>query len=169
MWGKKWLVLREQTLSFCKSETSTTTPSTTIELSDVTSVTREDLKPFCLAIATTARPYYLALKSDEELYAWMDDIYARSSLMGVSSPTNSVHQVHVGVASASALGLSGFAMPHSDELPDPDCLSDTIRGMTGDDGSRTFSCPDAWSSEDAAPDFALTSHIDDHDTGPITY
>ncbi|GAA6005316.1 uncharacterized protein JCM10292_005379 [Rhodotorula paludigena] len=96
MWGKKWLVLREQTLSFCKSETSTTTPSTTIELSDVTSVTREDLKPFCLAIATTARPYYLALKSDEELYAWMDDIYARSSLMGVSSPTNFVHQVHVG-------------------------------------------------------------------------
>ncbi|GAA6005278.1 uncharacterized protein JCM10292_005365 [Rhodotorula paludigena] len=57
MWGKNWPVLREQTLSFCESETSTTTPSTTIELSDVPSVTREDLKPFCLAIATTARPF----------------------------------------------------------------------------------------------------------------
>ncbi|KPV71854.1 uncharacterized protein RHOBADRAFT_48994, partial [Rhodotorula graminis WP1] len=85
LWSKKWLVLREQSLALYKNE-----------LADVVSVTREDLKPFCIAIATAARPYYLALKSDEELYAWMDDIYARSPLIGVSSPTNFVHQVHVG-------------------------------------------------------------------------
>lgn len=42
------------------------------------------------------RTFYLALRSDEELYAWMDEIYERSPLMGVSSPTNFVHQVHVG-------------------------------------------------------------------------
>ncbi|BGP43308.1 Protein kinase [Rhodotorula kratochvilovae] len=88
MWSKKWLVLREHSLCIYKNEGTSAPPSTTIELSDVTAVTREDLKPFCIAVATAARPYYLALKSDEELYAWMDDIYARcpyarSLLMGL--------------------------------------------------------------------------------------
>ncbi|GAA5884685.1 hypothetical protein JCM3774_003568 [Rhodotorula dairenensis] len=95
LWSKRWLVLREHSLSFYKSET-TTTPSVSIELAEITAVTREDLKPFCLAISTPAKTYYLALRSDEELYGWLDDVYERSPLMGVSSPTNFVHQVHVG-------------------------------------------------------------------------
>ncbi|GAA5994354.1 hypothetical protein JCM5350_004296 [Sporobolomyces pararoseus] len=96
IWSKRWLILREQSLSFYKNETNTTTASHIIQLQDLSSVTREDLKPFCISLVTPARTYYLALKSDEELYSWMDEIYARSPLMGVSSPTNFVHQVHVG-------------------------------------------------------------------------
>ncbi|GAA5820467.1 hypothetical protein JCM11491_006831 [Sporobolomyces phaffii] len=96
IWSKRWLILREQSLSFYKSETSTAAASNVIQLQDLSSVTREDLKPFCISLVTPARTYYLALKSDEELYSWMDEIYARSPLMGVSSPTNFVHQVHVG-------------------------------------------------------------------------
>jgi protein-serine/threonine kinase len=34
----------------------------------------------------------IALRSDAELYQWMDDIYEKSPLMGVSNPTNFVHQ-----------------------------------------------------------------------------
>ncbi|GAA5916333.1 uncharacterized protein JCM6883_003924 [Sporobolomyces salmoneus] len=96
IWSKRWLILREQSLSFYKNETNTATASNVIQLHDLSSVTREDLKPFCISLVTPARTYYLALKSDEELYSWMDEIYARSPLMGVSSPTNFVHQVHVG-------------------------------------------------------------------------
>ncbi|GAA5890886.1 hypothetical protein JCM16303_005284 [Sporobolomyces ruberrimus] len=96
IWSKRWLILREQSLSFYKSETNTTAASTMIQLHDLSSVTREDLKPFCISLVTPARTFYLALKSDEELYSWMDEIHARSPLMGVSSPTNFVHQVHVG-------------------------------------------------------------------------
>lgn len=59
-------------------------------------MTRTDLKPYCIEIETKEKTYYLQLKNDEELYGWMDDIYSRSPLMGVSSPTNFVHQVHVG-------------------------------------------------------------------------
>ncbi|GAA5858583.1 hypothetical protein JCM8547_001374 [Rhodosporidiobolus lusitaniae] len=96
IWSKRWLILREQSLSLYKNEGSTTSPSTVIQLQDVSAVMREDLKPFCISVATSSRTFYFALKSDEELYAWMDEIYARSPLMGVSSPTNFVHQVHVG-------------------------------------------------------------------------
>ncbi|KAM0747801.1 Pkinase-domain-containing protein [Meredithblackwellia eburnea MCA 4105] len=96
IWSKRWIILREQTLSFYKNDTTTTTSLPVVHLRELTSVTREDLKPYCISLVTPTRTYYLALKSDEELYGWMDDIYERSPLMGVSSPTNFVHQVHVG-------------------------------------------------------------------------
>lgn len=67
-----------------------------IFLKEITNVTRTDLKPYCIEIETKEKTYFLQLKNDEELYGWMDDVYSRSPLMGVSSPTNFVHQVHVG-------------------------------------------------------------------------
>jgi hypothetical protein len=67
-----------------------------IFLKEIVNVSRTDLKPYCIEIETKEKTYYLQLKNDEELYGWMDDVYSRSPLMGVSSPTNFVHQVHVG-------------------------------------------------------------------------
>ncbi|KAE8231467.1 hypothetical protein CF326_g3523 [Tilletia indica] len=95
IWSKRWLALREQTLTFHKNET-TYQASALVFLKEITNITRTDLKPYCIEIETKDKTFYLQLKSDEELYGWMDDIYSRSPLMGVSSPTNFVHQVHVG-------------------------------------------------------------------------
>jgi hypothetical protein len=67
-----------------------------IFLKEIINVSRTDLKPYCIEIETKEKTYFLQLKNDEELYGWMDDVYSRSPLMGVSSPTNFVHQVHVG-------------------------------------------------------------------------
>ncbi|KAF9643040.1 Pkinase-domain-containing protein [Thelephora ganbajun] len=94
LWRPKWLVLKEQTLSIHKSETSS--PSGIISLRDITNIERIDLKPYCLLLETKDKRFHLSLKNDEELYGWQDDIYSRSPLMGVSNPTNFVHQVHVG-------------------------------------------------------------------------
>jgi len=55
-----------------------------------------DLKPFCVELETKEKLLYFAFRTDEEVYGWMEDIYSRSPLMGVSQPTNFVHQVHVG-------------------------------------------------------------------------
>ena len=71
-------------------------PSFVCLLADVVDVQRVDLKPFCIEIETKDKLVYLALRSDEEVYGWMEDVYSRSPLMGVSQPTNFVHQVHVG-------------------------------------------------------------------------
>lgn len=65
-------------------------------MSDVTNVDRTDLKPYCLLLETKDRRMHLALKSDDEVYGWKDDIYARSPLMGFSNPVNFVHKIHVG-------------------------------------------------------------------------
>lgn len=70
-------------------------------MKEITNVARTDLRPYCLEVETKDKTYNLALKNDEELYGWMDDIYSRSPLMGVSNPTNFVHQVHVGFDAVS--------------------------------------------------------------------
>ncbi|KAF8596937.1 Pkinase-domain-containing protein [Ceratobasidium sp. AG-I] len=94
IWTKKWMVLKEQTLSFHKNESASS--STLLWLRDIASIERTDLKRYCLYIATKDKKLWLNLKSDTELYAWQDEIYNRSPLMGVSNPTNFVHKIHVG-------------------------------------------------------------------------
>ncbi|KAG9125745.1 Protein kinase [Ceratobasidium sp. 392] len=94
IWSRRWMVLKEQTLSFHKNETASS--STLLWLRDIASIERTDLKRYCLFIATKDKKLWLSLKSDAELYAWQDEIYNRSPLMGVSNPTNFVHKIHVG-------------------------------------------------------------------------
>ncbi|KAF8332021.1 kinase-like domain-containing protein [Cantharellus anzutake] len=94
LWMKRWLVLKELALTFHKSETSGI--GSTVQLKDITNIERTELKTYCLLIETKDRRIWLSLKNDEELYAWQDDIYCRSPLMGVSNPTNFVHKIHVG-------------------------------------------------------------------------
>lgn len=67
-----------------------------IDLSDVTDVQRVDVKPYCIELEVKGKAVLLAFKSDEEVYGWMDDLSASSPALGVSNPTNFVHQVHVG-------------------------------------------------------------------------
>jgi hypothetical protein len=67
-----------------------------IYLADVTLIDRVELKPYCLVVETKDRRMWLSLKSDEEVYGWKDDIYARSPLMGFSNPVNFQHKIHVG-------------------------------------------------------------------------
>ncbi|ODQ54517.1 Pkinase-domain-containing protein [Saitoella complicata NRRL Y-17804] len=106
IWSKKWLVLREGSLGMCKNETSTA-PTVLILLKDVVSVQRVEVKPYCFEIQTKARTWLVSLKGDGELYSWMDEIYSRCPLMGVSNPTNFTHQVHVGFDPISG-GFTGL-------------------------------------------------------------
>ncbi|KZS89295.1 Pkinase-domain-containing protein [Sistotremastrum niveocremeum HHB9708] len=93
-WNRKWIVLKEETLTFHKNETSQ--HNSVVFLRDISNVERVNLKDYCLLIETKDKRIHLAMKSDEELYGWQDDIYSRSPLMGVSNPTNFVHKIHVG-------------------------------------------------------------------------
>ncbi|KAJ3062184.1 Protein kinase, partial [Quaeritorhiza haematococci] len=102
IWSKRWLLLREQTLTFHRNE-NTYQALALIFLKEVESVQRTDHKPYCFEIVTKDKSYYIACKNDEELYSWMDEIYQRSPLMGISNPTNFVHQVHVGFDPLSGL------------------------------------------------------------------
>ncbi|KAJ3192248.1 Protein kinase [Irineochytrium annulatum] len=91
LWSKKWLLLREQTLTFHRNEVgnrdrekipacfpvagNTYQALSLIFLKDVESVQRVELKPYCFEIVTKEKTHYISVRSDEELYAWMDEIY----------------------------------------------------------------------------------------------
>ena len=98
--GHCWCCQRQET---CDSATrlradvqQSSSPAYVCQLSEVVDVQRVDLKPYCIELEVKDKLIYFAFRNDEEVYGWMEDIYSRSPLMGVSEPTNFVHQVHVG-------------------------------------------------------------------------
>ncbi|KAI0341197.1 p21 activated kinase [Trametopsis cervina] len=139
LWRPKWLVLKEQTLSIHKSESSPQ-PQTIVHLGDIANIERTDLKPYCLLLETKDKRMFFSLKSDEELYSWQDDIYSRSPLMGVSNPTNFVHKVHVGfdpisgaftgLPDAWSKLLTKSAITREDYAKDPQAVLDVLEFYT---------------------------------------
>ncbi|EGF77319.1 hypothetical protein BATDEDRAFT_20765 [Batrachochytrium dendrobatidis JAM81] len=102
IWSKRWLQLRDQMVTVHKNE-NTYQALSIILLKEVESVQRSDLKPFCFEITTKDKSYYIACDSDSEVYSWMEDIYARAPQVGISSPTNFAHNVHVGFDSQTGV------------------------------------------------------------------
>ncbi|KAH9916384.1 Pkinase-domain-containing protein [Epithele typhae] len=139
LWRPKWLVLKEQTLSIHKSESSPQYQSQ-ILLSEIANIERTDLKPYCLLLEVKEKRMFFSLKSDEELYGWQDDIYSRSPLMGVSNPTNFVHKVHVGfdpnsgaftgLPDAWSKLLTKSAITREDYAKDPQAVLDVLEFYT---------------------------------------
>lgn len=109
-WKSKYAILRQTQLDFQKSEQGKI--SFTIQLKDVTGVTRFDEFPLCIEVTRAANPgaypgvalrdqpqktMFIQFKEDGELYEWQDGIYTRCpAISGVSNPTNFSHRIHVG-------------------------------------------------------------------------
>ena len=108
-WKQKFLVLRKEALDFHKVEGGKV--SYTLFLRDVINVGRVEaagtifeIKRHSSGSSTSPgdddgsiRTLQIRVKSDDDLYEWIDFIYARCPGMGgVSNPTNFSHAVHVG-------------------------------------------------------------------------
>lgn len=108
-WRQKFLVLRKEALDFHKQEGGKV--SYTLFLKDVINVGRVEAAGTILEVKRhsngsstspgdddgTTKSLQIRVKSDDDLYEWIDFIYARCPGMGgVSNPTNFSHAVHVG-------------------------------------------------------------------------
>ncbi|KAI6247779.1 Serine/threonine-protein kinase CLA4 [Erysiphe necator] len=108
-WKQKFLVLRKEALDFHKTEGGKI--SYTVVLKDVLAVSRVEAAGTIFEIKRAingtsnnpgddegpSRSIQVRVKSDDDLYEWIDFIYARCPGMGgVSNPTNFNHSVHVG-------------------------------------------------------------------------
>ncbi|KAI9894473.1 MAG: Protein kinase [Vezdaea aestivalis] len=161
LWSTKYLILREHTLDLHKNENSTK-PSTTLHLRDVTGVSRVDAPQYAFEITRLANPgsgpvssgglslasrdlpqkvLILQMKSDDELYEWMETIYCRCPGMGgVSNPTNFEHSVHVGFdpRTGAFVGLpaewdrllSASALTDEDVAKDPQAVIEVLEFYT---------------------------------------
>jgi hypothetical protein len=108
-WKQKWLILRKEALDFHKTEGGKI--SYQIILKDVLGVSRVEAAGTIFEIKRSlngsstnpgdddgvSKTLQIKVKSDDDLYEWIDFIYARCPGMGgVSNPTNFSHAVHVG-------------------------------------------------------------------------
>jgi protein-serine/threonine kinase len=108
-WKQKWLILRKEALDFHKAEGGKV--SYQIILKDVLGVSRVEAAGTIFEIKRAmngsstnpgeddgiSRTLQIRVKGDDDLYEWIDFIYARCPGMGgVSNPTNFSHSVHVG-------------------------------------------------------------------------
>lgn len=114
LWKTRYLVLRGYSLDLLKGQDGKV--GSTIQLKDVTSVARSETIALTFEISRVANPaantggpgspsprdlpqkiLFCQLKTDDEIYEWIDAIYNRCPGMGgVSNPTNFSHRVHVG-------------------------------------------------------------------------
>ena len=119
-WKSKYLILRKESLDFHKGESAKV--SYTLYLKDVISVGRVEAAGTIFEIKRQAngastspgeddngvRVLQVRVKADDDLYEWIDFIYARCPGMGgVSNPTNFAHAVHVGFDPQSG-GFTGL-------------------------------------------------------------
>ncbi|KAI8343625.1 kinase-like domain-containing protein [Chlamydoabsidia padenii] len=138
IWSKRYFILRDQALTLHRNE-QTNQCVAVILLRDITHVTRTDLKPYCFEIGSKEKTFYVACKSDQDLYSWMDEIYNRSPV-GASGPTNFVHEVHVGFDPISGAFsglpdqwtqlLKGSAITAEDAAKNPQAVLDVLEFYT---------------------------------------
>ncbi|KAI8330777.1 kinase-like domain-containing protein [Chlamydoabsidia padenii] len=138
IWSKRFFVLKNQALTIHRNEQVKTCVAV-ISLRDITAVSRTDLKAYCFELGTKDKTFYVACKSDQDLYSWMDEIYNRSPL-GASGPTNFVHQVHVGFdpMTGAFTGLpdqwtqllKGSAITAEDAAKNPQAVLDVLEFYT---------------------------------------
>ncbi|BEJ13853.1 hypothetical protein CspHIS471_0310270 [Cutaneotrichosporon sp. HIS471] len=163
LWSKKWLVLTMNELQIFKNEQSSS-PSLVLQLVDVVDVQRVDAKPFCIEVEIKDKLMFFAFRSDEELYGWMEDIYSRSPLMGVSRPTNFVHQVHVGFDPVSG-GFTGLppqwsklltssAITKEEAARHPEAVLDVLQFYTNQQMMQSDYPPPAASTPERQPSSA---------------
>ncbi|EMR68450.1 putative ste ste20 paka protein kinase protein [Eutypa lata UCREL1] len=108
-WKQKYLILRKESLDFHKTEGGKI--SYTLYLKDVTNVGRVEAAGTIFEIKRVQngasnspgdddgqfKALHIRVKSDDDLYDWIDLLYGRCPTMGgVSNPTNFSHAVHVG-------------------------------------------------------------------------
>ncbi|KAI1490655.1 kinase-like domain-containing protein [Biscogniauxia mediterranea] len=108
-WKQKYLILRKEALDFHKTEGGKI--SYTLFLKDVVNVGRVEAAGTIFEIKRhnnsssnspgdddgAIRTLHIRVKSDDDLYDWIDLLYGRCPTMGgVSNPTNFSHAVHVG-------------------------------------------------------------------------
>lgn len=98
IWTKKLLILRDNHLFFYKNDSPTASATQDLPLSTVSSISRTETRPYCFEIIRKEglKSLYVACKTEQELYAWIDDIYSHVPSSGVSGPISFQHNVHVG-------------------------------------------------------------------------
>lgn len=98
LWNKRWMVVSNGRLVLQKEDKKTVSE---IDLGRVKSVTRVDLKPFCLQVALDALPddkkppkLSLSFPSEADMFSWQTALEKASPQLAASAPVGFKHVAH---------------------------------------------------------------------------
>ncbi|PVU97078.1 hypothetical protein BB561_000767 [Smittium simulii] len=137
LWSKRWAVLRKETLTFHKNNSSQQI-LLLIFLKDITGISRSDMKTYCIEINTKDRDFFIQCKNDDDLYSWLDSVYENCPLLSdVSQPTDFHHQVH-GLPEQWSKLLETSNITQEDYVENPEAVLNVLEFYTknNDDDSQ---------------------------------
>ncbi|KAK5990232.1 Serine/threonine-protein kinase CLA4 [Cladobotryum mycophilum] len=146
-WKQKYLILRKESLGFHKTEGGKV--SYTLYLKDVVNVGRVEAAGIIFEIKRKldgasnspgdddghTKTLQIKVKSDDDLYEWIDFIFgACPGMGGVSNPTNFEHAVHVGFdpQTGEFVGLPPNAITKEDYERNPQAVFEVLDFYTTD-------------------------------------
>ncbi|KAK9708889.1 Protein kinase [Basidiobolus ranarum] len=95
LWTKRLIILKNIAITIHKHENEYKA-SEVISLNSIVDIARCTARPHCFKLVTTTKTYYLSCRSEEELSSWMDAIYKKTTMKGISNPTHFRHDSHLG-------------------------------------------------------------------------
>ncbi|KAK9711823.1 Protein kinase [Basidiobolus ranarum] len=139
LWSKRLITLKNTCLTIHKLQ-SELKALETIFFEEIRDLERSELKPHCFKVNIGARNIYVACKSEEEMWSWMDSIYKRSPMKGVSNPTNFSHRAHLSFDATTGMlttinrqwdPLISPTLSKEDYLNNPEIVMEFIQMCTG--------------------------------------
>ncbi|ORX95568.1 hypothetical protein K493DRAFT_184572, partial [Basidiobolus meristosporus CBS 931.73] len=94
LWSKRLVMIKNTCITIHKPQ-SEEKALETLFFEEIRDLERSDSRTYCIKVVTELKTLFLSFKSDEEMWSWMDVIYKRSPMKGVSSPTNFNHTAHI--------------------------------------------------------------------------
>ncbi|GMF30622.1 unnamed protein product, partial [[Candida] boidinii] len=111
-WPKKYLILTETSLDFFKNDDKIEL-SFSIPLLHINKCIKNQMRTHCFEIVHRSKSTFVAVKTETELYMWIDSILAKCPRDGFSRPINFKHETHVHYDPSNG-NYSGFGI--SNEL-----------------------------------------------------
>ena len=66
-------------------------------MKDIKNIERKATRPYCFDVETDVKSVLISFKTEEDMYAWKDDLESRApALKTVSLPQSFTHEMHVG-------------------------------------------------------------------------
>ncbi|KAK9720428.1 Protein kinase [Basidiobolus ranarum] len=138
LWSKRLVTLKNTCITIHKVHNEVKALET-IFYEEIRDLERSELKPYCFKICSETRNIYITCKSDGEMWSWMDSIYKRSPMKGVSNPTNFNHHAHLSFDADTGMlttinkqwDMTSPTLSKDDYLSNPEVLMEFIQMCTG--------------------------------------
>ncbi|ORX81707.1 hypothetical protein K493DRAFT_307990 [Basidiobolus meristosporus CBS 931.73] len=131
LWSKRLVMLKNTCITIHKPQNEAKVLET-LFFEEIRDLERCGSRAYCIKVVTGLKTLFVSFKSDGEMWSWMDAIYKRSPMKGVSNPTNFNHTAHISFDNSTGMMMTldpDLAVPKLSKdvlLENPELLQDLL-------------------------------------------